>query len=509
MKRAQTVRYDYLLLGGILFLAAFFRLWRINSLTEFLGDQGSAGVVIYEAWQHHSLPLAGPTISTGQRPGPFYYYLIAPPLLLTGFNPLAPAIWMGILGVAAVALIYIVGLRLYSPGVAALLAFLYAVSPQVVKYARNNWNPTTIPVFLLLLIYAMVKIREDHDERYAVLAGLAAGILIQLHYSNIFTVAIALAFLVFAHRNSKKEKHARTGIGRFVLFIGGFLAVLAPFLVYESQNGFRDVRELLIIALLPQLSLVPGGMKGVQRGFLETAAHVYTFVLPVVAPLFLQVVTIAATVAACVRRSFWSILFVMWFFGGLLFGGKFSTELYDHYLFFIMPIPFLLLGNLIHAAPAKVRTVVIGIVCVIGLFYMTKTDAFAPGYRDIPRTEAVTKQVIEAAEGKDFALTIVDGRSHSDFHYRFFLTIWNEPASEITEKDYPLMFIICEKESCPDGEGLIARDILRSSCYEHVCTKVLYPEIFMDGWDFVKSWRIEGATLYKFERRTSPRPKNT
>lgn len=509
MKRANSVRSSYIILGTILLLAAFFRLWRIDSLTEFLGDQGSSGVIVYEAWQNKTLPLAGPTISTGQKPGPFYYYLIAPPLILTGFNPLAPAVWTALLGVAAVAIIYIVGVRLYSLPVGALLAFLYAVSPLVVKYARNNWNPTTIPVFILLLLYSMVKIREDNDDRYGILLGVCAGILIQLHYSNIFTVGVALLFLFVAKRNMNKEKHVRTGPNRFVLFFLGFLGILTPFLVYEFQNGFKDVRELLIIALLPQLSLVPGGIKGVQRGLFETAAHVYSFILPAITSYFLPIVMVVASVAAFVKRSFWSLLFLVWFFGGLAFGRKFSTELYDHYLFFIMPLPFLLLGNFVETIPKKLRLWSIALLGILGFIYMTKTDVFLPGYRDIPRTEAVTKKLIEASEGKDFGVTIVDGRSHSDYHYRYFLKIWNVPAREITDKDYPLMFMICEKEACPTGDGLIGMDIIRSSCYTHVCDKVLKPEIFMDNWDFVKSWRIEGATLYKFERRDTPRPKNS
>lgn len=509
MKRTTRPGNALIILIGILLLAAFFRLWRIEVLTEFLGDQGSAGVIIYEAWKEHTLPLAGPTISTGQRPGPFYYYLIAPPLLLTGFNPLAPAVWTALLGVLGVALLYIVGQRLYSPGIGATLAFLYAVSPQVIKYARNNWNPTTIPVFILLLIFSMVKIREDKDERYALLLGASAGVLMQLHYSNIFTVLVSVLFLIVSGRTSRKEKTRGSTFHRYIFFSGGFLLVLAPFLVYEVQNGFKDIRELLLIALLPNLALVPGGMKGVQRGFFATASHVFSFVFPAITALSLPLVTAGVTIAAILRRSFWSILFVLWFFGGLFFGGRFSTELYDHYLFFVMPLAFLLLGNLLHIIPLKFRLFAFGIVSLLGVYYLTKTDAFSKGYRDIPRVETVSRMMVEAAEGKDFSFTIVDGRSHSDMHFRYFLTIWGVDTHPVTDKDYPLLFMICEKDGCPGGDGLIVRDIIRSSCSEHVCNKVLYPEIFMDGWDFVKSWKIEGATLYKFERRASPRPKNT
>ena len=77
---------------SICVLAGFLRLYGIGDHAEFLADQGSAGVVIYDWYKSGEIPLVGPTTSTGQRPGPAYYYLIALPFILSNFNPVVPAI---------------------------------------------------------------------------------------------------------------------------------------------------------------------------------------------------------------------------------------------------------------------------------------------------------------------------------------------------------------------------------------------------------------------------------
>src|SRR3989344_8991467 len=97
----------------LIVIAALFRLWRISELTEFLGDHGRTGMVIYDAWKTGVPPLAGPTVLSGQHLGPFFYYLIGPAFILGGFNPIIPSIFMALLGVASVGLLFILGKRFF------------------------------------------------------------------------------------------------------------------------------------------------------------------------------------------------------------------------------------------------------------------------------------------------------------------------------------------------------------------------------------------------------------
>ena len=101
------------LLLGIVCLAAVLRLHNIGSRTEFLGDQGRTGLVIYEWFSSGRIPLAGPTVLTGEHLGPFFYYLMAIPFTLFGFDPIVPAVFIALLGVASVYLVIRISARLF------------------------------------------------------------------------------------------------------------------------------------------------------------------------------------------------------------------------------------------------------------------------------------------------------------------------------------------------------------------------------------------------------------
>ncbi len=97
----------------VLLVAAFLRLYRLEAFTEFLGDQGRTGIIIWNAWNNKIFPLVGPPVLSGQYLGPFFYYFMAFPFILSHFNPLGPALWMAMLGILNVFLIFFLGKKLF------------------------------------------------------------------------------------------------------------------------------------------------------------------------------------------------------------------------------------------------------------------------------------------------------------------------------------------------------------------------------------------------------------
>ena len=76
---------------------------------EFLGDQGRDVLVIRNFFKHKDLFFIGPQTSIGNMYlGPYYYYLIAPALLLANFNPVGPAVFIALFGIATTYLIFFV-----------------------------------------------------------------------------------------------------------------------------------------------------------------------------------------------------------------------------------------------------------------------------------------------------------------------------------------------------------------------------------------------------------------
>src|SRR5687768_8553904 len=98
---------EFVLLLGILLIAAVFRLWRIDEYLPFLGDEGRDVRVVRRFLTDFDLMFIGPRTSIGDMYlGSAYYYLIAPFLLLFNFSPTGPAVFVALLSVATVFLIW-------------------------------------------------------------------------------------------------------------------------------------------------------------------------------------------------------------------------------------------------------------------------------------------------------------------------------------------------------------------------------------------------------------------
>src|SRR5438105_6939671 len=103
-----------ILLFFILVLAAFLRLYRIGDYMTFLGDEGRDVLVVYNILHGH-FTLLGPTSSVGGFfLGPVYYYFMVPFLYLFNYNPVGPAVMVGLFGILTVWFVYKIGKEFFS-----------------------------------------------------------------------------------------------------------------------------------------------------------------------------------------------------------------------------------------------------------------------------------------------------------------------------------------------------------------------------------------------------------
>jgi predicted membrane-bound mannosyltransferase len=193
---------------GILLLAAFLRLYRIQDYMTFLGDEGRDVLVAYNIL-HGNLTLLGPTASVGGFfLGPIYYYFMAPFLLAFNYNPVGPAIMVALFGIATVFLIYKVGVEFFGKGVGLIAAFLYSISPLVIAYSRSSWNPNLMPFFSLLSLYVLYKAVAENKIKLFILCGFLLGIAMQLHYLAIFLGMIIAIYVLLIRAYSFFGRHS-------------------------------------------------------------------------------------------------------------------------------------------------------------------------------------------------------------------------------------------------------------------------------------------------------------
>src|SRR5687768_5563872 len=112
----------------LLVIAAVLRIYKIADYMTFLGDEGRDALVVYNIL-HGKLTLLGPTSSVGGFfLGPAYYYFMTPFLWLFNYDPVGPAVMVGLFGVATVLLVYKIGKEFFDQKTAFIAAGLYAIS---------------------------------------------------------------------------------------------------------------------------------------------------------------------------------------------------------------------------------------------------------------------------------------------------------------------------------------------------------------------------------------------
>lgn len=430
----------------ILLLAAFLRLYRLEALTEFLGDQGRTSFIL----RQFPLPLAGPTTLSGAHLGPVFYYLLAP----FGWNPIVTSIWMAILGVFAVYVLYKVVNILYGTNVALIVSILYAVAPIIVKQDRIIWEPNLVPLFAFLFCYFILR-------KNWLGMGAATAVLVQLHYPNIFFIGLSGLIL---YRNVKS----------MFKWLFGFALLLLPFMFYEYKNHFIDIQNIFHV-----MSSSSGLGKRQIIGFIfEYSGRVFGFVLPYMShPIAIGLISLWI-VFLVFNVNKYNLFWTFWFLVGVISMARYNGVVYDHYLLFLLPPVLLTL-----AAVAKKFKALSYILVILILIQLFNTDIFSQGNNDIARTKNAVSDVINDANSQPFSFTLINSRSFSDLHYRYYFSTFGVSPEFVKNEMYSMFYLICDNSKCPPVAEVTEKQYIPVVCYDPHCAGD-YGNIDMTKWQF-------------------------
>lgn len=230
------------LLVTIIVTALFLRLYNIEKLTSFTGEEGRDFRIVAKITKREDFTLLGPTIGPYNKIsqiylGPAYYYLIAPSLFLFSHDPIGPSIFIAIVSTFTVFVIYKIGASFLSPQVGFIAAALYATNPYLVDIGRSSNPAFYTPIATAFLIYALFNIRKRKRPIYFVIAGIALGFLIQFHYTTI--VAFVMTFIVLLTLKPRLQ------LKNYLLVIFTFLVTVSPLILFESRHRLFILNSIL------------------------------------------------------------------------------------------------------------------------------------------------------------------------------------------------------------------------------------------------------------------------
>ena len=189
------------------------------------------------------LELLGPRAGgTFFRLGPITTYFQYLPMLVFGDGLAVPSYPDLLFSVLAIPIFYFFSREYFSKKTSLALMALFSVSLFAVEYSRFGWNPNSIPFFVLLFSFALLRFaREDNPVKktgFLSLTALAMGVLVQLH--TITMVAAPVVFIGYLALTKSK-----IGWKNFLAAAVIFLTLMSPVIVSEFSSGFSNFKAFM------------------------------------------------------------------------------------------------------------------------------------------------------------------------------------------------------------------------------------------------------------------------
>jgi len=497
---SQKNPQEFWILVVILLISAFFRLYRISDYMTFLGDEGRDVIVVHRFITELHPPLIGPGTSVGNMYlGPLYYYMMAPALLLANFSPVGPAVQIAILGIITVWFIWYV-FRIWFPTEkqnwgALIAAFLYAISPTVINFSRSSWNPNIMPFFALLSIYSIWQVYKYSNFRWLIVLGVSFACVLQSHYLGLLLAPTLFIFWLLTIRNLRIKSTVQFNkkfVINSIIGLGIFLLLMSPLLFFDLRHHFQNFDALKVF--LASNKDIGFSFSTFASRFISTTEMLFANLIGGKnIYLGLSEIFVSFVIVIFLLKKRFSnpqlYLIVSWLLFGLLGLAYYKGAVYDHYLEFLFPIPFVLIGllskNILESRKIILKIFLFAFLVYLVVISILNNPPIVDPTFQLPRAISVAKVIQEKANGQRFNLASISDFGNRDV-YEYFLLIWHtkivdtDPSSlQFTITDQ--LFVVCEfpVEKCDP--------IHDSSAW-----------ITNFGWTKITDqWPVWGGTLFK------------
>lgn len=208
----------------ILTVAATLRFYNLPNSFIFAGDEEHQAILAQDLIKHfHIIWIGVNAAHLGFYLGPYWAYFTAFWLWLSHGDPLITGYISSSIGIITTLLIILTGNSLFNKKTGLLAGLLYASLPLMVFLDQKYWNPTLIPLLSLLILFTLLKAKEN--PKWSILFGISAGLIFHTHLSLFPLLFIAVYWLI-----RQKIKPSKAVI---FLSLASFLLMLAPLIAFD------------------------------------------------------------------------------------------------------------------------------------------------------------------------------------------------------------------------------------------------------------------------------------
>jgi len=442
-----------LLIISIILIGSFLRLYQIGDYMEFLGDQGRDVTIIRDFLQNGNLFFIGPQTSIGNMYlGPWFYYLISPSLFISQYSPIGPAVFIALLNIFTIYFVYFVGKKWFSRPVGLIAAFLFAISPVVIKYSNFIWNPNIMPLFSLMFIYFFFESFNSKKFHYLIFASLSFVMVINSHYLGIALLPIIgifwlYSFFIFIRQKSKFLKPFLLN-SFFALIV--FVLSLTPQILFDIKHQGQNFNALLSfftqrettvnLKAYKAIPVIPSLFNQIDTRLLSGKNET----IGLIVSIFL-VITILISILKSKKQNFNFLIILFWYLSGITALALYKQHIYDHYFTFLFPAAFLLVAYLIH----KYKIIGIPFLLLLTFFSIKENPLRYPPSKQLKHSISLAQAINQNLDSNDGKYNVTMLASYNDFRAqapRYFI----KSTNLLSQEDYSsakTLFVILDDPS--------------------------------------------------------------
>lgn len=465
----------------VLLLATFFHFYNIYPFVTFLGDQGRDSIILRRIVTLEHFPAIGaPSSVGGIFLGPFYYYLVAPFLLLFNFNPIGPAIGVALLSLVGLACAYLVLRKEISTVSALIFLILASFSTVLTDLSRFSWNPNLLPFFSFFTLYFFYKTLTKKRLFWAFLFGMFFSFSVQLHYLAllmVFSMIIIFSYSLLQKKLGKKD------ILSVFLSITSFILFSSPLILFDLRHQFLNSKNF--IKLFSQKDVV--SKSSLFSRFLDTNSafykHIFQISIEPYTALLLSIGILAAAIFILRKKNNAFIMInTVNVFVFILSFSLLNSFRHPHYygsilLSFFVVTSYLLDFGLAHKYWKRLLLVIIiGVYCFLNIkqYHFLWTQ----GSYQIDRARRIATSIHDHIKLSPYQLASIPD-TETDGHIRYFLEVQGKrPLPEDSHEDPVELFVLCYTKC-----EVIANPQWQIAAFKNAKIDTI--------------WRIENITIYK------------
>lgn len=471
----------YLIIATIFILtASFLRLYNLGGFITFLGDQGRDASIVRNIITFKHFPAIGAPSSVGQiYLGPFYYYLIAPWLLIFNFNPVGLGYGVAIMSILGLIAAYIIIRKECSEIISLMFLAVITFSFTLVNLSRFSWNPNLLPIFSFMTLYFFHLWVTQRRLLYAAIFGSLIALTVQLHHLALLLFGpIILMYFYHLYRSWEKKDL----LIQLIPAIGAFIFFSSPLIVFDLRHDFLNTKSFL--KLFSSGNVVSEGSYIDRLNATVNGLFHFSFQMPEYIPaaiiLFILLLGLFGVIIKKTKSDFLLLhllTLAIFIFGFALLS---SPRHYHYYGPIYMSFYLLIVSILLVIPKGKWQYVVssfIGIIFVainIPAYYFF----YYPPNNQIEHAQKVAESFTPYIKKQPIQMVPIP-TTETDGHYRYFLeTAGYELMPQDSPEQAQELYIVCFEECKPldDPQWQIAAFYNKS---------------------LAGSWKAERATIYK------------